>query len=140
VDAAEADVGVARGDPQEGDLAEVERDHAVLRVEVVPAALLELLAQVLEVIVGQAGGDHLAAFEADLDTLWLCHQCPFAGSTISVSTPPVERGWRKATRLSRMPTRGSASIRSMPAAARRGRSASMSSTPPATWGGTRPFF
>ena len=55
VDRAEADAVVAGGDPQEGDLAEVERDHAVLGVEVVPAALLELLAQVLEVVFGEAG-------------------------------------------------------------------------------------
>src|SRR5262249_49809785 len=97
-------------------------------VEVVPAALLELLAQVLEVVLDQSGLDHLASFEADLDALRLCHQCPPAGSTISVSTPPVERGGRKATRLSRMPTRGSEPISRMPAASRRGRVASMSST------------
>ena len=62
------------GDAEEGDLAEVERDHAVLGVEVVPAALLELLPEVLEVVFGEAGLDHLAAFEADLDALCLCHQ------------------------------------------------------------------
>ena len=44
------------------------------------------------VVLGEAGGDHLAAVESDLDSLCVSHQCPPAGSTISVSTPPVERG------------------------------------------------
>ena len=43
------------------------------------------------------------ADEADIDPFG-GHQC--ACSTISVSTLPVERGWTKATRLLRMPTRG----------------------------------
>src|ERR1700755_774909 len=98
VDRAEADPVVAGGDAQEGHLAEVERDDAVLGVEVVPAALLELLAEVLEVGLADPGGDHLAALESDLASLRLGHQCPLAGSTISVRPPPVERGWRKATR------------------------------------------
>ena len=38
-----------------------------------------------------------------LDDLDVSHQWSSAGSTISVSTPPVERGCRKATRESRMP-------------------------------------
>ena len=82
----------ARLDPEEGDLAEVDGDRPLLGREVVPAALLELLAQVLEIALGEPGGDHLAAFESDLDSLCISHQCPPAGSTISVSTPPVERG------------------------------------------------
>ena len=104
----EADPVVAGVDPQEGDLAEVDGEDAVLGLDVVPAALLELLAEVLQLVVGEPDRDDLAALEADLDPLRVSHQCPPAGSTISVSTPPVERGWRKATRLSRMPTRGSA--------------------------------
>src|SRR4051794_41577260 len=107
---------VVGGDAEEGDLAEVERDHAVLGVEVMPAALLELGPQLLEVLIGEAGLDHLAAFEADLDALCLCHQCPPAGSTISVRNPPVERGGREATRLSRMPTPRPPSLNRVPAA------------------------
>ena len=62
--------------------------------------------------------DHLTDPEPDLDLRRFCHPVPSvssAGSTISVSTPPVERGCRKATRLPRIPVRGSESISSMPA-------------------------
>ena len=114
---------------RKADLAEVEGEDAVLGLDVVPAALLDLLAQVLQLVVGEADRDHLAALEADLHLAARPPSVPsFAGSTISVSTPPVERGCRKATRLSRIPTRGSASISSIPAAASRASVASMSST------------
>ena len=52
-----------------------------------------------------------------------------AGSTISVSTPPVDLGCRNATRLSRMPVRGSSSISRSPASRTRSSAASMSSVP-----------
>ena len=37
-------------------------------------------------------------------------QCPSAGWTISVRTPPVDLGWTKATREPRMPVRGVSSM------------------------------
>ena len=78
---------LARIDAQEGDLADVERELAVLGLDVVPAALLDLLAQVLELVVAEADRDDLTALEADLDLLCVRHQCPpSGGSTISVST------------------------------------------------------
>ncbi len=104
-------------DAEEGDLSQVEGDDAVLRVEVVPAALLELLAKVLEVGFGEAGGDDLPTLE-QLEV----------GLAAMAEILRVERGWRKATRLSRMPTRGSESISSIPVAAIRTRAPSMSST------------
>ena len=119
----------ARVDPQEGDLADVDGEHAVLGLDVVPAALLDLLAQVLQLVVAEPHRDDLAALEADLHLLRVRHQCSSPlGSTISVSTPPVERGWMNATRLPRMPIRASLSISSSPAAASFSRVESMSST------------
>ena len=47
-----------------------------------------------ELLVGELHGQDLPDPESDLDLRFFCHgfQCPFAGWTISVRTPPVERG------------------------------------------------
>src|SRR5215813_1447298 len=104
----EADAVLARSTAEEDDLAEVERDRAVLGLNVGPAVtLVQLLAEVHHLLVAHPDGHHLATREADLDAPG-GHQC--AGSTSSVRTPPVDFGWTKATRDSRMPTRGSLSI------------------------------
>src|SRR5205823_13677871 len=123
----EADLVRCSVDSDVGDLGEVDRDLAVLALQVLPAAgaAVERGAEILQRVLAQLRGQYLAADEADVDPFG-GHQC--AGCTISVSTLPVERGWTKATRLFRMPTRGSASISSIPSCFRRPNAASMSST------------
>src|SRR4051812_10823390 len=79
----EADPVLTGIDLQEGDLAEVERQHTVLRLDVVPATLLDLLAQLLQLVVVEPSRDHLAALETNLHLLRFSHQCPPpTGSTI----------------------------------------------------------
>src|SRR4051794_8598670 len=56
---AEADPVITGLDADESDLAEVERDRPVLGRQVIPTALLEPRAQVLEVADGEPRGDHL---------------------------------------------------------------------------------
>src|SRR6185295_17689744 len=85
-------------------------------VDVVEARLaLDGLAQLVVLGSLEPEREHLSAREADIDlcALVVGHQC--LGSTSSVNTPPVAFGCRNATRLPRMPMRGSSSIRRSPA-------------------------
>src|SRR5688572_4928201 len=93
------------GDADENDLAKVDQQGALFGFDLMRAvASAERFAQRFHLIVVEAGRDHLATVEADLDrSLAPGHQCSPAGSTISVRTEPVAAGWRKATRLWRMP-------------------------------------
>src|SRR6185436_11310235 len=98
------------------DLSQVDCDHAVGGLDVVPtAAVLHCLAKLLVGLFGEPHQDHLAAGEANFHPPQVAglprHQCaPAAGCTSSVRTPPVEAGCTKATRLSLMPRRGCSSI------------------------------
>src|SRR5829696_3023447 len=127
----EADLLLLGVEPDVDDLAEVDREFRVLGLELVPAlaARAHLLAERAVGVVRQPQRQHLAAREADVDPLGalLAHAC--AASTSSVRTPPVALGWRKATRLSRIPRRGSSSSSRNPAARTRSSAASMSSVP-----------
>src|SRR3954468_7987587 len=118
VSALEADAPGLGVEPHVDDLREVERDAGVLGLQLVPALLTAHRA--LQRVIGlllEPQADHAARVEADVHTPELvalgCHQC--AGSTISVSTPPVDLGCRKATRELRMPRRGCLSISWSPA-------------------------
>ena len=101
-------------DLHEDDLREVERDRAVLRLELVPAvaALLERLAQPAEL---RPRATRAASAWPWKPMLMRCLTSAIsessAGWTISVRTPPVEAGWTNATRELRMPIRGVSSIR-----------------------------
>src|SRR5262249_33702386 len=72
----EADPVLAGVDPQEGDFSEVDGEDAVLGADVVPTALLELPAEVLQRIVAEPDRDDLAPLEPDLDSLRLAHHTP----------------------------------------------------------------
>src|SRR3954464_790119 len=122
-------------------LREVKRDRGVLGLELVPAVRpAQRLVQPVVLLLGHAQAQHRAGLEADVDAPEpvLGHQC--AGSTISVSTPPVDFGCRNATRLLRMPTRGCSSISRRPASRTRPSAESMSSVAYATWCRPGPFF
>ena len=60
------------------------------------------------------GLHHVAYQVPDIDAALAESLHQWSGSTSSVSTPPVERGCRNATRLPWMPTRGSSSISATP--------------------------
>src|ERR671918_1458722 len=114
VSPAEADPLRRRGAADEDDLAQVDGHRALLGLDIEPTVgLVERLAELPQLRIVDPDFHHATTREADRDSLRRRHQC--AGSTISVSTPPVERGWTKATRESRIPTRGSESISSIPA-------------------------
>src|SRR5690606_40135663 len=128
--AREPDAVLRVDDSDEDHGREVDRDLAVLVLEVVPAlGRLDGFAQVGELLLGQLGGEALSDPDSDLNLLSLFgHQWSSAGSTISVSTPSVARGCRNATRLPRMPVRGSVSMSSTSRAFSSLSTASMSST------------
>ncbi len=129
--AAEADAARRVGDADEDDGRQVERDASLGGLQVVPAAAdLDRLPKAVQAPSRPASrtGPARSRIRSRPSCLLPCLQCPFAGWTISVSTPPVERGCRKATWLLRMPVRGSESISSMPASASCASVALMSST------------
>src|SRR5919197_633104 len=122
------------------DLGQVEGQLGVLGLQLVPAARVAAAVQRLaELLVGgleHPYREYLPAREADVDPRRLgCrvlgHQR--AGSTSSVSTPPVASGWRKATRLPRIPVCGSSSISRRPADLTHSSAESMSVVWYATW-------
>src|SRR5436305_10914679 len=79
------------------DLGEIQTHRALLAVQVVPPlALDQLFVEQRELLVAHPNAQHLSALEPDAYAPpGGGHQCspePAAGSTISVSTPPVARG------------------------------------------------
>src|SRR5215208_2545894 len=94
----EADAPGLGVEPHVDDLREVERDGGVLGLHLVPA--LRAAERPLERLVGlllEPQAQRRAGLEADVHAPEFGisgHQC--AGSTISVSTPPVDLGCRKA--------------------------------------------
>src|SRR5665648_769345 len=111
----EADSVLVALGAQVHDLAEVEADRAVLDLEVVPAARRERFGETVERLGLDADGERLAALEADRGPFGgLGHQWPSAGWTISVRTPPVAAGCRKATSELRIPRLATSSIMRTP--------------------------
>src|SRR5215212_5755245 len=119
-------------EPHVDDLREVDVDVGVLGLQLEPAVragIRERLAEGVVDVLAHSHGQNLSALEADVDASGgVSHQWPSGASTSSVSTPPVDFGCRKATRLPRMPTRGSESINSTPTSFRLTSAVSMSST------------
>ena len=109
---AEADARLVGVDAHVGDLAEVEPHDAVLERELVPAALareraVEPLERVGRDAQRAAPGRRRSRSRSSGGGASLMRS-----ATISVSTPPVARGWMNAMRESRMPVRGCSSISS----------------------------
>jgi hypothetical protein len=126
---AEAHAVLVLVDAQPEDVRQGELDGAVLAVHLVPAVAAEGAVEPAELLLGDAEGEGRGGLEADGDALGHVEPQWWAGWTISVSTPPVLRGCRNATREPRMPARGVRSMRRTPAAASRSSSASMSGVP-----------
>ena len=117
------------GDAHEHHLTQVKRDRAVLGLELVPAG--GLARQLVGGVSASRSARCLAARRAlitwpppnPISTRFISSAIDpprslvrlAAGSTSSVSAPPVAFGCRNATRLPRIPIRASESISSMPA-------------------------
>src|SRR3954447_17526903 len=86
----EADAVALGVEPNVDDLREVDRDRRVLGLQLVPAlGAAECVLQRSVLVLGHAQAEDGSSLEAHVHSpeLHLGHQC--AGSTISVSTPPV---------------------------------------------------
>src|SRR5512132_892638 len=108
----EADAMLVGLDADVDDLFEVQAHAAVERLDVVPAAFaaLERGLEFVEVLLRDAQPEWRRGFEADDDPGCYGHvQCPSAGWTSSVSTPPVAAGCMKATIEPRIPRRATSS-------------------------------
>src|SRR3954447_5860240 len=130
----EADAVALGVEPNVDDLRQVDRDRGVLGLDLVPAlgAPEAVLGRLVLVLLNAEAQDR-AALKPHIDPPVLdlgSHQ--WAGSTSSVSTPPVDLGCRNATRELRMPRRGSLSISWRPASRTASSALSMSSQAYAT--------
>src|SRR3954447_18751267 len=104
--------------PHVDHLGQVDQDLGLLGLELVPAPAPVTVERFDQAVVGLLGGpqrQHLAALEAHVDPDHVVRHQSSTGSTSSVSTPPVDFGCTKATRLPLIPVRGSSSIRRSPA-------------------------
>src|SRR4029079_12843557 len=79
------------------DVLEVQLHRAVLGGDLVPPLVDARVGEAAEVVVAPPQGERRAGLESDADALRHVGQCPSAGWTISVSTPPVDRGGTNTT-------------------------------------------